>query len=1236
MARYNRHVNPAFQNNTTGWTASNIQAALRRIASAGPLGSGFIADGTSVSGTRPNIRTTGSGGGLAPVTPGETYTLSVYVYQGSGATRTCEIHADFVHPTNGVRTDATAAFNVPNQTWTRLTVTATAAAGETQLSLWAGFWFTGTIPPGAHYIAVSNAMVEDGTSSPNYRDGNSPGWAWTGTAGNSQSRDLDPIANAGSDQAVTEGDTVFLSGTGSNPEGGAVTYAWTVLDADGTGLTNANISNRLTANASFTAPTPAGSAAEIVLRLTVTDGNGNTGTDDVVITVSRATLLEFTGSGGLDLGGSATVLYNRGNDVTGDGGLRVGGSADVLRTLSAVVAGDGGLRASGTVPPLFITPTFVTGSGGLRVGGQAVYRYRAASVPAAVTIEWDLDGDGHFSREEETITDYVVSLESLTGRDYPSQLTGRAGPGKLRVELLNQDNRFSHFNAASPLNNDGMSLQVGSRLRLRTVESTNPDVTRLAFDTFNRPLSAVLGTSDSGHAWSGQFDIANNRAVPEGTGFNLATIDVGTATHFIQATVGNLGVADAVGGGNGIGLIYRYANATNFSRLQYNVGAGRVQVVDRIAGTDTIRAFYSVEPYDGMVLGAYVTGTSVTWYLDGVALGTTTAGVAGGTRCGIHATSPAAHATPWVDDLVVWDKPAATSPGILWTGHVTDISESVELGPRRRVILDAEGPLAQAASAEVYPTSSAYGRRTGTVVGNTLARAGMLDPPGPLQLGELTTGAFGYEKSKALEVCRDFEEAELGFLYETQEGRIGFEARTARASRTSQAVFADFEGAQLGYHRLEPRDWRREIVNRVEAGIAGTAPAGNRNYVWTNYADPPSGLAGVPAANAGVFWIRPSDANTPLTRGQLLIVMIACPRPRGYNSGVWQDAAVFWEPQGWTAVDGEQTFNGDSVPGPQDEAPRLRVYAKIATGYETSPVCFGYIRDDIEGDTFYGESYNATNRIPYVVSMYNVDNFFGDIKEGISVSEPQIWGSGGTAPGYPVPAVFPDWGPEHPSLFLSAVTVSGTNIGSTKLSASPSLIPPDGYHQQTESPTYRVRNGGSSSSSGMYISMHWAERYGSVSVESPTRWRPIISTASQFIALRTIAVRGRNGDPPIKSGHVTVTRDDVASQRKYKVIRTHREESNLFPDDQAAGAYGDLVLARHAGERPIMALSYWANTTIAHRTQAITRRVGDRITVESDNDTGLNYSGDYFIESIEHRIANGGKTWEVTYELSPA
>lgn len=97
-----------------------------------------------------------------------------------------------------------------------------------------------------------------------------------------------PIADAGPDQTVDQNDIVQLRGIGSSdPEGSNLDFSWSVTDDGGTGLTNADITNRTTATPFFAAPDVSSFiAVNLVLTLTVTDTGGLSDTDAVTITVT--------------------------------------------------------------------------------------------------------------------------------------------------------------------------------------------------------------------------------------------------------------------------------------------------------------------------------------------------------------------------------------------------------------------------------------------------------------------------------------------------------------------------------------------------------------------------------------------------------------------------------------------------------------------------------------------------------------------------------------------------------------------------------------------------------------------------------------------------------------------------------------------------------------------------------------------------------------------------------------
>jgi len=91
-----------------------------------------------------------------------------------------------------------------------------------------------------------------------------------------------PTANAGADQSVGGGTSVTLAGTGIDPEGGSLAYAWAQTQGTGGTLTNAS-----SATATFVAPAATAVTQSFTFQLIVTDNGtpGLTGTDTVTVTV---------------------------------------------------------------------------------------------------------------------------------------------------------------------------------------------------------------------------------------------------------------------------------------------------------------------------------------------------------------------------------------------------------------------------------------------------------------------------------------------------------------------------------------------------------------------------------------------------------------------------------------------------------------------------------------------------------------------------------------------------------------------------------------------------------------------------------------------------------------------------------------------------------------------------------------------------------------------------------------
>lgn len=122
-----------------------------------------------------------------------------------------------------------------------------------------------------------------------------------------------PVAAAGANKTIQlPTNSTTLTGSGSDPDGSVVSYAWTKISGPVTGtLTNAS-TNVLTLTNLV--------QGVYVLRLTVTDNNGATGTDDASVTVEAANVPPVANAGPartITLPVNSTTLNGSGSDSDG-------------------------------------------------------------------------------------------------------------------------------------------------------------------------------------------------------------------------------------------------------------------------------------------------------------------------------------------------------------------------------------------------------------------------------------------------------------------------------------------------------------------------------------------------------------------------------------------------------------------------------------------------------------------------------------------------------------------------------------------------------------------------------------------------------------------------------------------------------------------------------------------------------------------------------------------------------
>ncbi len=90
-----------------------------------------------------------------------------------------------------------------------------------------------------------------------------------------------PVATCSADQTVSRGQTAYLRGSGTDPDGDTLRFAWTQRSGPSVTLKNAS-----TATASFIAPKVT-TTTTLIFRLTVTDPGGLFGTDDMRVFVTK-------------------------------------------------------------------------------------------------------------------------------------------------------------------------------------------------------------------------------------------------------------------------------------------------------------------------------------------------------------------------------------------------------------------------------------------------------------------------------------------------------------------------------------------------------------------------------------------------------------------------------------------------------------------------------------------------------------------------------------------------------------------------------------------------------------------------------------------------------------------------------------------------------------------------------------------------------------------------------------
>ena len=225
-----------------------------------------------------------------------------------------------------------------------------------------------------------------------------------------------PVADTGADRTVEPGAAVTLDGSASaDPDGGALTYAWTQVSGETVTLSGAD-----TVQATFTAPMEPG---VLVFRLTVTDPGGLSAVDTVTVTVRGRT--------------AHAVLFMSASDALGrQGFVRVINHSDEGGEVSIVAIDDAGMHYAPMVLALDAGRTVHFNSTDLEAGnpekglsgavgeGEGSWRLELESALDIEVLSYIRTGDG-----------FVTSMHELAPEDEAGHRVVFFNPGSNRNQV---------------------------------------------------------------------------------------------------------------------------------------------------------------------------------------------------------------------------------------------------------------------------------------------------------------------------------------------------------------------------------------------------------------------------------------------------------------------------------------------------------------------------------------------------------------------------------------------------------------------------------------------------------------------------------------------------------------------------------------------------------------------------------------------------------------------------------
>jgi hypothetical protein len=379
-----------------------------------------------------------------------------------------------------------------------------------------------------------------------------------------------PTAQAAGPYTVDEGASIALTGSGTDPEGSTLTYAWD-LDGDGAFETAG-------ATPTFSAVSLDGPANRGV-TLRVCDDRSGCATDTATVTVLnvKPTVTVTTpmaeSTYATDSQVNLTAIFTdpgRADSHScvidwGDGSPAVAGTVDPVaqtcmnahsfsaagvKTIRVTVADDDGSSDTAPVTVRINTPPVALAGGPYSVpeGGSVVLSGSGTDRDAGdtLTYSWNLDGDGTFETPSQGTVFSANSLDGPTSRTVTLQVCdshGACSTSSAVVNVLNVAPTITSFSITDSL--AGPLVVAPSVVTVVFADPASQDTWSAAFTySDGAPATQTVTPFQSGQSVTHQFATAGcNKLISarvtdddSGPGSATATVNVGTAAFLAPLT----------------------------------------------------------------------------------------------------------------------------------------------------------------------------------------------------------------------------------------------------------------------------------------------------------------------------------------------------------------------------------------------------------------------------------------------------------------------------------------------------------------------------------------------------------------------------------------------------------------------------------------------------------------------------------------------------------------------------